>query len=344
MPASAKVRVVAIAAAALVAAAILALAAGGPVNTSSAASPSPVVGGCDVFPPSSASPKAKSGADHTAWNQVVTRAPVHKRSSQIIAQINRDGGSDLHPDFGSNTDFGIPYEVVDADQPNVTVEIGPNGFPDESDFGPAPVPPNARVEGGNNSDGDRHVLVVQSGSCGLYELYRAFKKGNDWQADGTAFFDLSKAGPLRTAGFTSADAAGLPILPGLVRYDEVEAGAVNHAIRITFEETRRAYLKPATHYASDSCKATRPPMGLRFRMKRSYYRSHLSDYPEGSQSRPIFVALFRYGFINADNGSNWYFQGGSDNRWDDDDLSRLKDIPGTAFQVVQSASKLVNGC
>jgi hypothetical protein len=309
-----------------------------------AAAPAPTVGGCAVFPASSAGSKAKSAADQTAWNQDVSRAPVARNSNEVIAQINRDGGRFLHPDFGSNTDYGIPFEVVDPDQANVDVEIGPNGYPDESDFGPAPIPPNAKVEGGSNADGDRHVLVVQRGSCGLYELYRAFKQGNGWRADATAFFDLTRAGPLRKAGFTSADAAGLPILPGLVRYEEVAAGAVNHAIRVTFEETRRAYLKPATHYASDSCNRKRPPMGLRLRMKRSYYRSHLSQFPAGSQSRVIFEALRHYGFINADNGSNWFFQGGSDSRWDDDDLSRLKRIPGTAFQVVQSASKLTNGC
>ncbi len=208
----------------------------------------PNVAGCSVFPDFAGAANAKSAKDQTAWNQDVTKAPVHKRSKQIVRQINRGGGTDLHPDFGGDGEFGIPFEVVPPDQPNVQVSIGPDGFPDESDFGPAPIPPDARIEGGSGSDGDRHVLVVQQGSCGLYELYRAFPQpGGNWQADATAFFDLNAAGPLRPAGSTSADAAGLPIFPGLVRFDEVAAGSVEHAIRMTFDETRRGYIPPATH-------------------------------------------------------------------------------------------------
>ncbi len=309
------------------------------------AAAAPVVGGCSVFPDFTGPAKTKSAADQTAWNQDVTKAPVHKRSKQIVRQINRDGGTDLHPDFGGGGEYGIPFEVVPQNQPNVQVTIGPDGFPDESDFGQAPIPPNARIEGGPDSDGDRHVLVVQEGSCGLFELYRAFRQtGNDWQADSTAFFDLNAAGPLRPAGFTSADAAGLPIFPGLVRFDEVAAGRVEHAIRMTFEETRRTYIPPATHFASDSCNRNRPPMGLRLRLKGSYFKEHLGDFPPGSQARPIFEAFRHYGVINADNGSNWFFQGSMDERWDDDDLGRLKDIPGSAFQVVKSAAKERGPC
>ena len=309
------------------------------------ASAAPVVGGCSVFPDFAGPAGAKSAADLSAWNQDVTKAPVHRRSKQIVRRINRDGGTTLHPDFGSDPDYGIPFEVVGPEQPDVEVSIGPDGYPDESDFGPAPVPADARVEGGADSDGDRHVLVVDAGSCGLYELYRAFPRpGGAWQADSTAFFDLTRAAPLRREGYTSADAAGLPILPGLVRFDEVAAGRVDHAIRITFEETRRAYLHPATHYASDSCHRDRPPMGMRLRLSGGYFRSHLDEFPPGSQSRPIFEALRRHGAIVADNGSNWFITGASDARWDDDDLNRLKDVPGRAFQVVKSAARPQTPC
>jgi hypothetical protein len=306
---------------------------------------SPTVGGCEVFPEFTGRAKAKSARDLSAWNQRVTMTPVHGRSKRIVRRINRDGGTTLHPDFGSNPDYGIPFEVVGPEQPDVQVEIGPDGYPGESDFGPAPVPPDAPIEGGSDSDGDRHVLVLDAGSCGLYELYRAFPRPDgSWQADSTAFFDLTRSGPLRPEGYTSADAAGLPILPGLVRYEEVAAGRVEHAIRITFEETRRAYLHPATHYASDSCRRDRPAMGMRLRLRGRYFRSHLGDFPPGSQSRPIFEALRRYGAIVADNGSNWFITGASDARWDDEDLNRLKDVPGSAFQVVKSAAKPRTPC
>lgn len=309
------------------------------VGSSTAAAPAPTVGGCDVFPASTAGAKAKSAGDLTAWNQNVTRAPVAKNSSRVINPLSHEK---LHPDFGSNTDYGIPYDVVPMSQPNTNVKIGPRGYPDESDFGPAPIPDGAAIEGGPNNDGDSHVLVVQQGSCQLFEMWHSKFSGGQWQADATARFNLGNPSvSQRGEGFTSADAAGLPILPGLVRYDEVTAGAVNHAIRLTFDESRAAYLHPANHFASSECSPKLPPMGLRLRMKRSYFRANQSKYPEGSQSRVIFVALFHYGFIVADNGSDWYFQGGSDSRWNDNDLNKLKRIPGSAFQVVKSASRLI---
>lgn len=314
-----------------------------PAGSPAAGSAPPEVGGCAVFPASTAPAGTRSAADQTAWNQDVSRAPVAKNSKRIVRQINRDGDNFLHPDFGSNPDYGIPYEVVEVTQPDVDVEIGPRGYPDESDFGPAPIPPKppARIEVGS----DHHVLVVQKAECGLYELYRARYLGdNRWQADSTAFFDLGAAGPLRPDGWTSADAAGLPVLPGLVRYDEVAAGALEHAIRITFEETRRAYIHPATHYASDSCKRTRPAMGIRLRLRPAYFREHFRDYPPGSQSRVIFTALYRYGAIVADNGSNWFISGATDARWDDEDLNRLKEVPGRAFQIVRSAARPNTPC
>jgi hypothetical protein len=254
------------------------------------------------------------------------------------------GNQSLHPDFGSNIHWGIPYEVVGDSEPLVDVHF--TAYGDESDPGPYPIPGDAAVEGGAGSDGDRHVLVVQQDSCHLYELGRAFYKDTGtphWNADVGVDWNLSSAG-LREEYWTSADAAGLPILPGLVRYDEVTAGAVDHAIRVTFDTTRRAFIHPASHWASDKCGRNLPPMGLRMRLKAGYYESHLGDFAEGSQARPIFEALYRYGMIVADNGSNFFFTGASDSRWDDDDLSALKGVPGRAFMVVDSQAPVKTGC
>jgi hypothetical protein len=303
------------------------------------------VGGCEVFPPFAGTATAPSAADQTAWNQDVSQAPTATNSDAIINRIQSDGGQSLHPDFGSNPDYGIPFRTVRSDRPDVPVKIGPNGFPGDSDFGPAPIPRDTPVEVGS----DHHALVVQRGTCKLYELYRAKYLGghkHKWQADSTALFDLSAAGPLRNGGnyITSADAAGLPILPGLVRYHEVAAGQIDHAIRITFDQTRRAFIHPATHYASSDCAANLPPMGLRLRLKQSYYENNLSQFPVGSQSRVVFTALHQYGVLNADNGSNWFITGQTDSRWNDNDLNRLKDVPGTAFEVVESAAAPIDDC
>jgi hypothetical protein len=254
-----------------------------------------------------------------------------------VNQIAQDGPDELHPDFGEDPDYGLPYVVVPGVQPDVPVGIGPGGYPDESDFGPAPVPPRAPVEVGS----DRHVLVVDRVACELYELYRGeYRDGtrNRWRADSTAFFDLTSP-LLRPDGFTSADAAGLPIFPGLVRFDEVAAGAIDHAIRVTFDATRRAFLRPATHYASSSCDPDRPAMGMRLRLKAGYDLAGLDG-----QAWVIAVALKRYGMIVADNGSNWFITGATDSRWNDDDLNRLKDIPGSAFEVVRSRATEVTPC
>ncbi len=271
------------------------------------------------------------------FNRDISGAPLAANSDQIIDQINADGGNELHPDFGSNPSYGIPYVVVPPAQP--TVPIGFRAYGDESDPGPYPVPPGAPVEGGSRADGDRHVLVVRrpgepGGSCDLFELYRAFEKGganNRWQADSGAVYDLGfpLAGQ-RPDGWTSADAAGLPIYPGLVTYEEVQSGVIDHAIRITFDETRKGYIGPATHHASDSCNADRPPMGLRLRLKDQYDLSGFSG-----DARVVAIALKRYGVINADNGSNWYISGSTDRRWNDDNLNQLKAIPGGAFEVVE---------
>jgi hypothetical protein len=282
--------------------------------------PSPNIGGCPVFP-----------ADN-AWNQDISQAPLHARSSAIIASIQGNGGTRLHPDFGENPDYGIPYVVVPGDQPLVPIDY--TAYGDESDPGPFPVPLDAPVEGGAGAGGDRHVLVVRAESCELFELYRAFRSGSGWRADSGARFDL-RSNALRPLGWTSADAAGLPILPGLVRYDEVAAGEIRHAIRVTFSDTQRGYILPATHFASDNGDPNLPPMGMRFRLKASFDTSTLTG-----QARVIAVAMQRYGLIVADNGSNWFFQGAPSAGWNDDDLNQLKSISGSNFEAVETGPVL----
>jgi hypothetical protein len=283
----------------------------------------PVVGGCQVFPASN------------PWNTDISNAPLDANSAGYMAAIAALGGNEkLHPDFGSYTGYGIPYVVVPANQALVPITF--TAYGDESDPGPYPVPLGAPVEGGEDSDGDRHVLVVRQGECMLYELYRAFQVGGGgWEADSGAIFDLG-SNALRPEGWTSADAAGLPILPGLVRYDEAEAGAINHAIRVTFSSTQRAYIHPATHWASSNTNPNLPPMGLRLRLKAHYDISGFTGH-----ARVILEAMKRYGLIVADNGSNWFFTGASDARWDDDDLDQLKDVPGSAFEVVDTGEPVV---
>ena len=276
------------------------------------------------------------------FNTKVFGLPTHPRSNQIIASL--DG--DLHPDFGSNPEYGIPYVVVPPFQPPAKIRF--TAYGDESDRGPYPIPPGAPIEGGRNSDGDRHVLVVErpsnsGGACTLYELYRSFEKGgpkNLWTGDSGAVFDLGS--PLlgqRPAGWTSADAAGLPIFPGLVTLEEVRSGVIDHAIRITFSETRRAYIPPATHYASDSCSQNLPAMGERLRLKPGYDITGFTG-----DARVIATALKQYGAIVADNGSNYFISGSTDPRWNDDNLNQLKEIPASAFEVVAPQRPEVSGC
>ena len=299
--------------------------------------PYPGLGGCGAFPASGAAPGAPSAADLSAWNQVGSGAPLHPDSAAIIDRILSEGGDSFHPDFGSNPEYGIPYTVVPGVQPDVPVGIGPDGYPDESDFGPAPIPPRAPIEAGS----DGHALVIERDGCELYELYRAEYRGgtkNRWVADATAHYDLDSTA-LRPAGFTSADAAGLPIFPGLVRYDEVASGLIDHALRITFSRTRQAFIAPATHHASSSCDADLPAMGMRVRLSAGYDTSGL----EG-QSAVIAAALKRYGAFVADNGSNFYVTGTTDSRWNDEDLNQMKEIPGSAFEVVRSAAPAVTPC
>jgi len=273
----------------------------------------PRIGNCPVFP-----------ADNP-WNQVVTNLPVHPNSANYIASINANRQF-LHADFGENPDYGIPFVEVGAGQPMVPITF--TAYGDESDPGPYPIPANAPVEGGS----DRHVLAVDSDNCMLYELFNAAYNGTGWNADSGAVFNLL-SNQLRPLGWTSADAAGLPIFPGLVRYDEVEAGAILHALRFTVQRTQRAFILPATHFASSSTDPNLPPMGLRLRLRADY---DISSYT--GMSRVILEALKTYGMILADNGSSWFISGATDPRWNDDDLNQLKRVPGSAFEAVDTGA------
>jgi hypothetical protein len=282
--------------------------------------PGPSIAGCPVFP-----------ADNE-WNRDVSSDPVDPNSDNYIAYILSNGGSMVHPDFGSNPDYGIPYVVVDQNQAAVPVTFD---YADESDPGPYPIPDNAPIEGGANASGDRHVLVVQSGTCLLYEMFDSHFQNPGWQAGSGAKFDLN-SNALRPDGWTSADAAGLPIFPGLVRYDEaVTAGAINHALRFTVSKTQAAYIHPATHLASSNTDPNAPPMGLRLRLKASYDVSNFTG-----ASLAVATALKEYGMIVADNGSNWFISGASDPSFNDDELNQLKTVPGDAFEVVKPTSPI----
>ena len=309
-------------------------------SSASAVGPYPDLGTCSVFPqpPASLSPRAPSLPTEAAWNQDISKAPRDPRSSAYIAYIDSHGGDHLHPDFGSPRAYGFPYSVVSTGQRQLPVHY--TAYGDESDPGPFPVPPRTPVEGGNGSGGDRHVLVVDRSACMLFELYRAFyvaKPRPHWNADSGTEWDL-RSGARRPDGWTSADAAGLPIFPGLVRFDEVAAGHLDHAIRVTLESTRNAWVHPASHCAGDTSSLSAPPMGLRLRLKAGYGLGGFSG-----PAKTIALAMKRYGLIVADNGSNWYFSGSSDRRWDDDNLNQLKRIPGSAFEVVKSAAS-VHSC
>jgi hypothetical protein len=288
---------------------------GGVVNPAAASAPR--IGVCPVFPA------------NNAWNQNVSKLPVRSDSATIVAKITSTGGrSTLHPDFGGAGEYGIPFKVVPATQKRWPIHY--TAYGDESDPGPFPIPSNAPVEGAPATGGDRHVIVLQQGTCRLFELYRAFWRGNRWDAASGANWNL-KSNALRPLGWTSADAAGLPILPGLARYGEVQSGAINHALRFTVAQTRDGYILPATHSASDSNDKTLPPMGLRLRLNPSYSLSRFHG-----QSLVILKALKQYGMIVADNGSSWFITGAADKRWNDNDLNQLKTVPGSAFQVVNT--------
>lgn len=262
------------------------------------------------------------------WNTPVDKLPVHNRSAAWGDHSSPT--AQLHPDFGTVWDGapnGIPYVVVAGTQPRVPVLFD---YDDESDPGPYPIPPDAPIEGGPGSGGDRHILVLERDSCRLYETWSSYRQADgSWQAGSGAVFDL-RSNALRPAGWTSADAAGLPILPGLVRYDEVQSGEIAHALRLTLPNTHHAYLWPARHAAGQSDpEQNLPPMGARFRLKTSV---DIAGFSAGNQV--ILRALKKYGAFLADNGSAWYLSGAPDPRWDDDDLARLGRLHGSDFEAV----------
>jgi hypothetical protein len=274
---------------------------------------------CPIFPASN------------PWNQRVDHLPAAVDSDAIIASIGRDRG--LHPDFGSGlwegAPIGIPITVVRGSQPKSRVRFEYAG---ESDLGPYPIPKNVAIEGGRHSDGDRHALIVDRDGCKLYELFALYPSGSGWRAGSGAIWSL-RSNTLRPQGWTSADAAGLPILTGLVRYDEVSRGRIDHALRFTVSRTRRAYVHPARHYASDETDPSLPPMGLRVRLKAGF---DTSRFPP--QARVVLEALKRYGMIVADNGSDWFISGAPHPRWNNEQLRTLKSVTGSSFEVIDTSS------
>ena len=287
--------------------------------TSSWGSPLPTAKSCPVFP------------TDNAWNRRVDTLPVAAGSAATVAAIGAT--KTMHADFGSGLwdggPIGIPITVVGKGQPKSTVRFE---YADESDRGPYPIPAGVKIEGGAGSDGDRHALIVDRDACRLYELYALRRVGGRWTAGSGAIWNL-RSNRLRPAGWTSADAAGLAILPGLARYDEVASGRIDHALRFTVSRTRRAYVWPARHYASSLTDPALPAMGERLRLKSSF---DTSGFPR--QARVVLEALKRYGMIVADNGSDWYVSGAPDPRWSNDDLHTLGRVPGSAFEVVDTSS------
>ena len=285
------------------------------------------ISGCTILP-----------ANH-ALNTRIDSLPLHANSDAYIQSIGAE--KTLHPDFGagewppeSGSPIGIPYVVVGAAQQPVSVSFT---YADESDPGPYPIPSNPPIEGGPAGTGDRHILIVDSAQCLLYELFYAFPNGNGtWEAGSGAIFDLS-SNALRPDGWTSADAAGLPILPALIRYEEVEAGAITHAIRFTAAQTRRAYVWPARHFASSLTGKQYPPMGQRFRLKAGYDINGFS-----APIQVILNAFKRYGIILADNGSDWFISGAPDERWDNDMLRELKVLEGNDFEAVDVSALMID--
>ncbi len=280
------------------------------------------IGSCSVFP------------SNNIWNARVDTLPVDSHSSAYITSMGSTTG--LHPDFGTvweGAPIGIPYTTVPGTQPPVAINF--TAYGDESDPGPYPIPPDAPVEGGSNSSGDRHVLVIDRDHCNLYEMYNSYLQAdNSWNADSGAKYDLNSHA-LRPDTWTSADAAGLPIFAGLVRYDEaVTAQSIPHALRFTAQTTQKKHLWPARHDASSNTSTSVPPMGQRFRLKASF---DVSSYAPEVQA--ILIALKQYGMFLADNGSDWYISGAPDSSWNDDTLvTQLKTVHGSDFEAVDESS------
>ena len=286
----------------------------------------PVLAGCPIFPPDN------------IWNARVDWLPLDPRSDAYVASIGID--EPFHMDFGSGEwdggPIGIPYNLVDSSQAPSNVEFY---YPEESDPGPYPIPPDPLIEGGPDADGDRHILILDTDTCVLYELYDAWppeNAGDPWSAGSGAIYDLA-SNALRPAGWTSADAAGLPILPGLVRYDEVLSGRITHALRFTVPETRTDYVWPARHFASEDDNPNLPPMGQRFRLRANYDISGFDPFLQ-----VILRAMKEYGIILADNGSPWYISGVPDERWNNDLLHDLDVLTGADFEAVDSSNLMID--
>jgi hypothetical protein len=288
------------------------LAVGGAAASASRVAGAPA---CPVFPASN------------PWNQRVDRLPVAADSAAIVGAIGVD--DHMHADFGSGLwegrPIGIPITVVGKATPRSRVRFE---YADESDRVAYPIPANVRIEGGS----DRHALLLDRDACRLYELFALQREGGRWAAGSGAVWDL-RSNRLRPAGWTSADAAGLPILPGLARFEGVARGRIDHALRITVSRTRRAYVWPARHHASSETDPSLPRMGERVRLRRDY---PIAGFPR--QARIVLQALKEYGGIVADNGSDWYVSGAPDPRWSNDQLHTLHRVPGSAFEVVDARS------
>ena len=295
------------------------------LNGSAVAQTPAVLSGCPVLP-----------ADNV-WNTPIDDLPVDQNSAAYIATIG--SGVGVHPDFGSGQwdggPIGIPFNLVPGNQAPVNITFD---YWDESDPGPYPIPPNPAIEGGSNSTGDRHVLVLDSDNCILYETWSTYPQSDgSWHAGSGAIFDLY-SNALRPSGWTSSDAAGLPVLPGLVRYDEVLAGEINHALRFTAPRTRKAFVWPARHYASSLTGLNYPPMGQRFRLNANFDISGFSY-----EVQVILRALKKYGMILADNGSAWYLSGAPDDRWDNSVLvGELRRVLGSDFEAVDESSLMIS--
>jgi hypothetical protein len=283
--------------------------------SSAVAAPLPEAPDCEIFPASS------------VWNKRVDNLPRHKRSRKIVKKIGAD--LHVHADFGEGEwdggPIGIPVTVVGGSQPTSWVDFH---YDEESDPGPYPIPPDVAIEGGPAAAGDRHAIIVDRDSCTLYELFDLHPA---WDAGSGAIWNLG-SNAMRPRGWTSADAAGLPILPGLARHDEVARGVIDHALRFTVRRSRRAFVYPARHFASSSTNRNLPPMGLRLRLRAKF---PVASYPR--QARVILRALKRYGMIVADNGSSWYISGVPDEGWSNDQLHSLHRVRGSDFRVVDTS-------
>ena len=283
----------------------------------------PTIGGCPVLPA------------NNIWNTPIDHLPVKSDSQTLVNTIGAT--ATMHADFGSGTynggPIGIPFVTVAGTQTKYPATFL---YADESDAGPYAVPLNAPIEGGSNSNGDRHAIAVDTTNCVLYELYRAFPQSASWQADSGAIYNLL-SNALRPAGWTSADAAGLPIMPGLVMYEEILAGEIKHAIRFTVPQTRRAYVWPGRHYASSLTGTQYPAMGQRFRLKASF---DITGFP--AEVQIILRALKKYGMILADNGSAWYISGKPDSRWNNDNLRTFHNIAGSNFEAVDATVLMID--